>query len=112
MGLCLCRSSLELSAALGMVNMNTLWKRLKILGLQPDVVELKRKWLPLRNCFVSLDGDCSNSYESEAGTVKGSLSRQEHPFALTVVNFDQRFWCYAPKNTGEIFFTPKKAEKC
>ena len=56
-------ASLDLSAAFDVVNIELLIKRLKIIGLPIDVVELIRIWLKDRMYYVSIDGVNSKLYD-------------------------------------------------
>ena len=66
-------ASLDLSAAFDLVNLNLLIKRLKILGLPKDVVELIQIWLTDRKFYVEINGAVSQVHESNDGTVQGSI---------------------------------------
>ncbi len=68
-----CMSSIDLSAAFDVVNVKLLLKRLKIIGLPEDVIQLIQAWLEMRHCYVSLDGNCSDFFASVCGTVQGSI---------------------------------------
>ena len=46
--------SLDLSAALNIVNIKFLVKRLNIIGLPQDILDLIRGWLNDRLCFVTI----------------------------------------------------------
>ena len=48
-------------------------KRLRIVGLPKDIIELIESWLSLRHYYVSIDGNCSDFFQSETGTVQGSI---------------------------------------
>ena len=66
-------SSLDLSSAFDIVNINLLIKRLKIIGLPADVTTLIRVWLSNRLYYVSLDGSNSVLFDLLLGTVQGSI---------------------------------------
>ena len=66
-------ASLDLSAAFDVVNVELLIKRLRIIGLPNDVIELIQKWLTGRSFYVSIDGLNSCVYPSDFGTVQGSI---------------------------------------
>jgi hypothetical protein len=66
-------ASLDLSAAFDVVNVELLIKRMRIIGLPPDLIELVSKWLTNRYFYVSLDGDNSLVYDCNVGTVQGSI---------------------------------------
>ena len=65
-------SSIDLSAAFDVVNVKLLIKRLKIIGLPNDVIELIEIWLSNRLLYVDLDGNCSYIRTSDSGTIQGS----------------------------------------
>ena len=66
-------ASLDLSAAFDMVDITLLVKRLNILGLPGDVVDLIKVWLENRSFYVSIDGMNSIMMELVRGTVQGSI---------------------------------------
>ena len=66
-------ASLDLSAAFDMVNTNLLIKRLKIVGIPSDVVDLIKIWLSDRSFYVNIDGRNSILSELFCGTVQGSI---------------------------------------
>ena len=66
-------ASLDLSAAFDMVNTTLLLKRLVIIGLPTDVVELIKIWLVDRSFYVSVDGKNSKLLDLVCGTVQGSI---------------------------------------
>jgi hypothetical protein len=66
-------SSLDLSAAFDAVNIKLLAKRLKIVGLPSDIIDLIQLWLSQRKYFVSINGKCSMYYDLESGITKGSI---------------------------------------
>ena len=66
-------ASLDLSAAFDVVDVDLLIKRLTIIGLPGDVVELIRIWLKDRMFYVSIDGVNSFLYNLLLGTVQGSI---------------------------------------
>ena len=66
-------SSLDLSAAFDLVNVELLIKRLKIIGFPGDIIRLIRVWLTDRKYYVSLDDCCSAVHYSNTGTVQGSV---------------------------------------
>ena len=66
-------SSLDLSAAFDVVNIELLLKRLRIIGLPDDIVALISNWLTERYYYVSIDGDNSYVHMSCVGTVQGSI---------------------------------------
>jgi hypothetical protein len=66
-------ASLDLSETFYMVNIMLLIKRLKIIGLPDDVVELVKVWLTERSFHVSADGNNSSMLDLVCGTVQGSI---------------------------------------
>jgi hypothetical protein len=66
-------ASLNLSAVFDMVNIDLLIRRIKILGLPTDVVDLFKLWLEDRFFYVSKDGNNSLHLELVCGTVQGSI---------------------------------------
>jgi hypothetical protein len=66
-------ASLDLSAALDIVNTNLLIKRLKIVGLSEDVIDLFEVWLKERSYYVSIDGVNSVLFDLLLGTLQGSI---------------------------------------
>jgi hypothetical protein len=64
-------ASLDLSAAFDIVNVQLLLKRLKILGMPTDLINLIEVWLTERKFYVEVDGVCSRIYESNDGTIQG-----------------------------------------
>jgi hypothetical protein len=66
-------SSLDLSAAFDVVNIELLLKRLKIVGLPTDVINLIEVWLKRRFFYVSINGENSTLFNLLLGTVQGSI---------------------------------------
>ena len=66
-------ASLDLSSAFDLVNIDLLIKRLKIVGLPSDVVELIEVWLRKRFFYVSVDGKNSVLFDLLLGTIQGSI---------------------------------------
>jgi hypothetical protein len=66
-------ASLDLSAEFDVVNIKLLIKRLKIVGLPADIIDLIETWLSVRHCYVTVNDVCSNFYSSTMGTVQGSI---------------------------------------
>jgi hypothetical protein len=66
-------SSLDLTAAFDVVNIDLLLKRLTIMGLPEDVISLIRVWLSDRSYYVSVEGANSIMYDLLLGTVQGSI---------------------------------------
>ena len=65
-------SSIDLSAAFDVVNIKLLLKRLKIIGLPGDLIDLIAVWLSNRLFYVDIDGDCSFIKSTDTGTIQGS----------------------------------------
>ena len=66
-------ASLDLSAAFDVVNVELLLKRLKIMGLPPDIINLLNKWLNNQFFYVSVGDGNSFVYGTSVGTVQGSI---------------------------------------
>jgi hypothetical protein len=66
-------TSLDLSAVFDIVNTNLLIKRLKIVGLPDDVIDLIKVWLKERSYNVSIDGVNSVLFDLLLGTLQGSI---------------------------------------
>ena len=66
-------ASLNLSAAFDIVNTNLLIKRLKIVRLPEDVIDLIEVWLKESSYYVSIDGINSVLLDLLLGTVQGSI---------------------------------------
>ena len=66
-------ASLDLSSAFDVVNVELLIKRLHIIGLPGDVVQLISNWLTTRYFYVSVEGGNSYTHISNVGTVQGSI---------------------------------------
>ena len=66
-------ASLDLSAAFDVVNVGLLIKRMKIIGIPDDIIELVQSWLSERYFYVSIDGNNSFVHLSGVGTVQGSI---------------------------------------
>ena len=65
-------ASIDLSAAFDVVNINLLIKRLKLLGLPNDLIELITIWLRNRLFYVDINGETSFMKTSDTGTIQGS----------------------------------------
>ena len=65
-------ASIDLSAAFDVVDVNLLLKRLTILGIPSDVIELINIWLKNRLFYIDIDGKCSYLKSSDTGTIQGS----------------------------------------
>ena len=66
-------ASLDLSMAFDMVNIELLVKRLRIMGMPWDVVRLIREWWVGRSYYVQVGDDSSALFESNVGTIQGSV---------------------------------------
>ena len=66
-------SSIDLSAAFDVVNVDLLLKRLNILGLPNDVIDLIRIWLKERYFYVNIENRNSYVHTSKVGTIQGSI---------------------------------------
>ena len=66
-------ASLDLSAAFDMVNIDLLLKRMKIMGLPDDLLDLISVWLRERTYYVCINGENSTLYDLLLGTVQGSV---------------------------------------
>ena len=65
-------ASIDLSAAFDVVNIKLLLKRLKILGLPSDVVDLIKIWLNNRLFYLDIKSETSWIKSSDSGTIQGS----------------------------------------
>jgi hypothetical protein len=66
-------SSLDLSAAFDVVNLELLIKRLKIIALPFDLIQLIETWLSHRKFYVNISKSCLAIHYSNTGTIQGSL---------------------------------------
>jgi hypothetical protein len=66
-------ASLDLSAAFDVVNVDLLLVRLRKMGLPIDVITLLGSWLKDRQCYVEVRNSCSQYFDSDVGTVQGSI---------------------------------------
>ena len=66
-------SSLDLSAAFDLVNLDLLVKRLRIMGIPDDVILLLEIWLRQRSFYVEANGRNSTILENDVGTIQGSI---------------------------------------
>jgi hypothetical protein len=62
-------ASIDLSSAFDVVNKDLLLKRMRIVGLPEDVISLIQVWLGNRMFYVETNGQTSNFFESNFGTV-------------------------------------------
>ena len=65
--------SLDLSSAFDVVNVDLLIKRLQLIGMPSDIIEMITIWLKDRTYFVSIDGNNSLLFDLFSGTVQGSI---------------------------------------
>ena len=66
-------ASIDLSAAFDLVNTKLLLKRLKIIGLPPDILRLIELWLTKRSFYVNINGKNSYIVKLIGGTIQGSI---------------------------------------
>jgi hypothetical protein len=66
---CVIVASVDLSLVFDLVNVNLLIKRLKIIGLVCNLIQLITAWLTNRLCYVSIDGSNSIFFDLLLGTV-------------------------------------------
>jgi hypothetical protein len=66
-------ASLDLSAAFDVVNVDLLLVRLRKIGLPTDIINLLESWLKDRQCYVEVRNSCSQYFDSDDGTVQGSI---------------------------------------
>ena len=66
-------ASLDLSAAFDVVDVQLLLKRLRTMGIPEDVTNLLEMWLTERQFYVEVRQNCSQYYDSNCGTVQGSI---------------------------------------
>jgi hypothetical protein len=66
-------ASIDLSAAFDVVNVDLLLVRLKKMGLPNDVINMLESWLKNRLCYVEVRNSCSQYFDSDEGTVQGSI---------------------------------------
>ena len=55
-------ASIDLSAAFDMVNVDLLLKRMSIIGLPRDLIDLVSIWLKERSFYVTINGENSTLY--------------------------------------------------
>ena len=65
-------ASIDLSAAFDLVNIKLLIKRLKIIGLPADVVQLIELWLSHRSFYVTVNDENSMVIDLNCGIIQGS----------------------------------------
>ncbi len=66
-------SILDLSTAFDLVNLDLLIKRLKIMGIPDDLLQLLEVWLRQRLFYVEANGQNSSILENDVGTIQGSI---------------------------------------
>ena len=59
--------------AFDMVNTSLLIKRLRVMGMPLDLINLIREWLVGRTFYVQVGDDCSALFDSDVGTIQGSV---------------------------------------
>ena len=69
-------ASLDLSAAFDIVNVGLLIKRLRVIGLPDDIVNLVRIWLKERLFYVSVNGVESYIKTTWSGIIQGSILKK------------------------------------
>jgi len=65
--------SLDLSCAFDVIDHGLLIKRMKILGLPPDICRLIEEWLKDRRAYVEIGQDTSIFFNVDDGTIQGSV---------------------------------------
>ena len=65
--------SIDLSSTFDVVNIGLLLQRLRVAGLPLDLVDLIEVWLRNRLFYVEANGQTSNCFESNFGTIQGSI---------------------------------------
>lgn len=65
--------SLDLSSAFDVVNHELLIKKLNELGIPSNIVTIISSWLKSRTCVVQWNGKSSTPFETNEGTVQGSV---------------------------------------
>jgi hypothetical protein len=66
-------SSLDLSTAFDLVNLDLLVKRLRIMGIPDDVIQLLEIWLRQRSIYFEANGRNLTILENDLGTIQGSI---------------------------------------
>jgi hypothetical protein len=66
-------ASLDLSSAFDLVDIDLIMKRLDVVCLPADVLQLIRAWLVYRSFYVSIDGPNSTLFDLLLWTVQGSI---------------------------------------
>jgi hypothetical protein len=65
-------ASLDLSSAFDLLNTDLLLKRMRIIGLPSDVINLIKVWVTQQLLYLSIRGENSLLYNLLLGTVQGS----------------------------------------
>ena len=68
-----CMASIDLSLAFDVVTIGLLLKRLRIVGLPVDIIALIQAWLSNKMFYVETNGQTSNFFTNNSGTVQGSI---------------------------------------
>ena len=66
-------SSLDLSAAFDLVNLDLLLGRMSSIGIPEDIIQLLEVWLRRRYFYVEANGSNSEIIENNIGTIQGSI---------------------------------------
>ena len=66
-------ASLDLSMAFDMVNTELLIKRLRVMGMPLDLINLIKEWLVGRTFYVQVGDDCSALFDSDVRTIQESV---------------------------------------
>ncbi len=66
-------ASMDLTAAFDIINMDLLLKRLKIMGIPNDNIQLIMAWLNNRVAYVEVGSTCSEYFEVDFGLGQGSI---------------------------------------
>ena len=65
-------ASLDMSAAFDVINVDLLIRRMEIIGLPKDLLDLLTSWLNDRWAYVEVEGNCSSYFRVRHGIVQGS----------------------------------------
>ena len=65
-------ASLDLSAAFDLVNRELLFKRMIIMGIPQDIIQLLKDWLSDRLFYVNINDNNSTLKQDNHGTIQGS----------------------------------------
>ena len=72
-GKCVAVASFDMTAAFDMVNHALLERRMRIMGLPDQIVKVIMSWLKGRTFYCEFGGEVSSLYETNEGTVQGSI---------------------------------------